>query len=61
MQRAWVEFARTGVPAHDGLPAWPAYTAEARSTLLFTRRSRVENDPFATAMRFWDEIEARRG
>jgi len=59
VQRAWLEFARTGVPAHDGLPAWPAYSADSRSTLLFTRRSRVENDPFATAMRFWDEIEAR--
>ena len=60
VQRAWLEFARTGNPAHDGLPAWPGYSASSRSTLLLTRRSRVENDPFATAMRFWDEIEAQR-
>src|SRR6266849_2691196 len=27
---AWVNFARTGNPNHDGLPHWPAYTSEQR-------------------------------
>ena len=26
MSGAWASFARTGVPGHASLPAWPAYT-----------------------------------
>ena len=29
----WVEFARTGKPAADGLPEWPEYTAEGRESM----------------------------
>jgi para-nitrobenzyl esterase len=40
---AWAAFARTGHPEHAGLPAWPAYSTQARSVLVFDRESRVEN------------------
>ena len=30
---AWVNFARTGNPNHNGLPHWPAYTSEQRATM----------------------------
>jgi len=31
---AWVNFARTGNPNHDGLPHWPTYTAERRQPCI---------------------------
>jgi para-nitrobenzyl esterase len=42
---SWVAFARTGNPNVPGLPAWPAYDATARPTMLFNNASRVEPDP----------------
>lgn len=42
---AWVNFARTGNPNHNGLPHWPTYTAEHRATLSFDTASAVRNDP----------------
>ncbi len=42
---AWVAFARTGSPNTPKLPAWPAYTAAARQTMLFNNDCRVESDP----------------
>ncbi len=35
MARSWINFARSGNPAHAGLPDWPAYTPENGATLLF--------------------------
>jgi para-nitrobenzyl esterase len=35
MSKAWVAFARTGNPAHKGLPAWPAYNATNTATMHF--------------------------
>ncbi len=42
---AWVSFARTGNPNHDGLPHWPKYTSERRATMQFDRSCQVRNDP----------------
>jgi para-nitrobenzyl esterase len=42
---SWVAFARTGNPNVASLPKWPAYSAEARDTMLFNNASRVEQDP----------------
>jgi para-nitrobenzyl esterase len=42
---AWVAFARTGNPNTPKLPAWPAYSASRRDTMLFNNESRVEQDP----------------
>ncbi len=55
---AWLAFARTGNPAHDGLPggAWPAWTPESRTTLLFDRELRFEDDPGANSRRVWDGL-----
>jgi para-nitrobenzyl esterase len=44
MSAAWARFARTGNPASDELK-WPAYDAATRSTMIFDKNSRVENDP----------------
>ena len=42
---AWAAFAKTGNPNHAGLPAWPAFDAQKRATMLFNTPSRVVNDP----------------
>ncbi|WGM38239.1 carboxylesterase/lipase family protein [Caulobacter sp. NIBR1757] len=47
MSAAWVAFARTGDPNTPVLPAWPAYEAGKRSTMVFNQTSRVVEDPYA--------------
>jgi para-nitrobenzyl esterase len=47
MAPAWLAFARTGNPSTAALPAWPAYEANARATMVFDLQPRVENDPFS--------------
>jgi para-nitrobenzyl esterase len=46
MSRAWASFARSGDPNHPGLPAWPAYSTERRSVVVFDDVIRVVNDPY---------------
>ncbi len=45
MSGAWTAFARTGRPAAEGLPAWPPYAADSRSTMVFNIDSKVVDDP----------------
>jgi para-nitrobenzyl esterase len=42
---AWVRFAHDGDPNHPGLPTWPTYSAEDRSTMVFDTTCHVEVDP----------------
>lgn len=58
MQRAWIEFARSGDPGHDDLPDWPVYGAERAATMRLAPRCRGEDAPFAAAVRFWSDVEA---
>ena len=46
MMDAWLSFARSGKPGHEGIGPWPAYDAQTRSTMVFDRTSGAENDPF---------------
>jgi para-nitrobenzyl esterase len=43
---AWVSFARSGSPAHAGLPKWSPFTAGGRATMIFARQCRAVNDPY---------------
>ena len=46
---AWAAFARSGDPNKGsslGLPHWPAYDAQTRSTMMFDVNSRIEADPY---------------
>jgi para-nitrobenzyl esterase len=45
MSTALVAFARTGSPAHDGLPAWPPYDLRSRPTMILDARCRLQSDP----------------
>ncbi|WP_331873980.1 carboxylesterase/lipase family protein [Burkholderia stabilis] len=51
MRRAWADFARYGDPSARGAPVWPRYTPEARSTRIFDRTCRIEQDPDAERRR----------
>ena len=42
MSTAWIAFARTGDPNHEGIPSWPPYRADAPVTMLFDVSARVE-------------------
>jgi para-nitrobenzyl esterase len=56
MQDAWLAFARTGDPAHPGLPTWPAYDADRRATMLLGARCELVDAPRETERRLWDAI-----
>ena len=53
---AWVAFARTGVPNHDGLPEWPPYDLNRRATMMLGVNSKVEDAPFDDLRKAWDDI-----
>jgi para-nitrobenzyl esterase len=54
--RLWATFARTGKPNHPAIPAWPAYDADKRATLMLDSHCRIENDPRGQERRLWQEI-----
>jgi len=45
MSDAWLAFARYGTPNAPGLPAWPAFDAQNRATMIFDVVSRAVTDP----------------
>jgi para-nitrobenzyl esterase len=51
MGEAWASFARKGNPGHSGLPEWPAYTPEKRSTMVFDNQCIIRNDPEGEGLR----------
>src|SRR3984893_15445841 len=58
---AWIAFARTGNPRTNGLPEWPSYSADNRSTMFLDNKPRVENDPSHDLRLFWlDEEKQQR-
>ncbi|MGA8767590.1 MAG: carboxylesterase/lipase family protein [Candidatus Acidiferrales bacterium] len=42
---AWVAFARTGNPSHEGVPNWPAFNTKQRATMILNNECEVINDP----------------
>src|ERR1700680_5051754 len=42
---AWVAFARNGNPTHAGIPHWPAFSANQRSTMFIDNEWKVMNNP----------------
>jgi len=45
MSATWVRFARTGNPNGPGLPHWPEFDPERRSTMIFQPRPYVQERP----------------
>lgn len=54
MSESWLAFAATHDPHHAGLPSWPTYDADTRSTLHFDVANRLEHDPGAEVRAAWD-------
>jgi para-nitrobenzyl esterase len=51
---AWLAFARTGDPGHEGLPAWSPYAAPRRATMVFDPAGcRVLDDPGGAERQQW--------
>jgi para-nitrobenzyl esterase len=47
MMDAWINFARTGNPAHEGIGDWPKYDPARRATMIFGPGTGLQDDPFA--------------
>jgi len=45
MQRAWLTFAATGDPSHDGIDGWAAWDPVERATMIFGADTRAVNAP----------------
>jgi para-nitrobenzyl esterase len=61
MSGAWAAFARTGVPEHASLPAWPAYSEAQRATMVLDVDCHVTRDPGAETRALWAEIAGQAG
>jgi para-nitrobenzyl esterase len=53
MRSAWTTFARTGTPVGDGLPAWPAWDPERRSTMVLDDPPSVVDDLYPRSRQAW--------
>lgn len=53
MMDAWIAFARTGNPATEALPVWPAYTADRRATMVFDESVTVVDAPLEAERAVW--------
>ena len=54
----WVAFARNGSPDNPAIPAWPAYTAAERATMVFDNDCHVARDPDREARLSWSRVVA---
>ncbi|MGA8220562.1 MAG: carboxylesterase/lipase family protein [Candidatus Acidiferrales bacterium] len=55
LQRAWVNFARSGDPSQPDLP-WPRYDEKTHATMELGLTSRVVNDPNHAERMLWDGL-----
>ena len=53
MSDAWIAFARSGSPDHDGIPEWREYDADRRATMVFDVECRLEEDSMGAEREAW--------
>ena len=56
MMNAWLSFAHNGNPNHNGIPKWPTYAKNNRSTLIFGNEIKIANALFEKERKAWDNI-----
>jgi para-nitrobenzyl esterase len=56
MQRAWLAFARTGDPSHDGLPHWPVANSADRPAMRFDLTRELLHDHDGDQRALWEGI-----
>lgn len=56
MQRAWLSFARSGDPSHDGIGQWPAWDADRRATMVFGRTTELVDAPRNDELAAWGSL-----
>ncbi|MCD9623856.1 carboxylesterase/lipase family protein [Rhabdothermincola salaria] len=56
MRDAWTAFAHTGVPAAEGLPAWPAFDPRRREVLRLDLQPEVLADPGRAELDRWADL-----
>jgi para-nitrobenzyl esterase len=59
MQHAWLSFARTGDPSHDGIGNWPTWDPERRATMVFGPGGGVVDGPGGEEIDTWNDSEVR--
>jgi para-nitrobenzyl esterase len=52
----WTSFARTGKPALDGAPEWPAYSLKDRATMRIDTKCEVIKNRFSIELDMWRSI-----
>lgn len=55
MRKSFVAFARNGVPAAPGLPAWTPYDADNRATMVLDHASELVSGLDAALLGYWPE------
>jgi para-nitrobenzyl esterase len=55
MQHAWINFARSGEPGHESIPAWEAYNANTRATMVFGRDCYLTDAPLEPERVLWEQ------
>jgi para-nitrobenzyl esterase len=58
VSKTWATFARNGDPASEAIPAWPAYTAERRTTMILDDVCKVVDDPDGEVRPLWSKVVA---
>jgi para-nitrobenzyl esterase len=53
---AWLAFARSGEPGHEGLPPWPAHDDRRRPVMELAHRRHLLEDPHAAEREVWTGI-----
>ncbi|HLP51865.1 MAG TPA: carboxylesterase family protein, partial [Chitinophagales bacterium] len=56
MQQAWVNFARYGNPNGTGEQVWKPYSVNDRSTMIFNRKSGLQQDPDGKQRAAWEGV-----
>ncbi|MCB0666338.1 MAG: carboxylesterase family protein, partial [Saprospiraceae bacterium] len=56
MAELWTTFARTGTPAANGVPDWPAYTLDNRATMRIDTDCEIIYNRFSKELEMWRSI-----